>query len=173
MRETWERRVIVQDDFHHHYRCHYYWLDGIFFRMGAVVYARMDVDYSPGLTNSCRALYLMELAIRQQRKGSLSVCRQPELGGSKAFLSLLLDGKAKACLWCFEVTKNILVPVVGTFQCSGKSLISAKHRGLRPSIWAITHNLAARERRPIGSAVIMWRSASRTTRIARHRSISS
>ena len=41
------------------------------------------------------------------------------------------------------MTKNILVPVVGTSQRSEKSLISAKHHSLRPSIreWEmITHN---------------------------------
>ena len=50
---------------------------------------------------------------------------------------------------CFEVTKNTLVPVVGTFQHSEKSLISAQHRGPRPSIQAwekITHNYVAKER---------------------------
>ena len=49
----------------------------------------------------------------------------------------------------FEVTKNTLVPVVGTFQCSEKSLISAKHHGLKPSIQAwetVTHNPTERKR---------------------------
>ena len=83
----------------------------------------------------------------------------------------------------FEVTKNTLVPVVGTFQCSEKSLVSTKHLGLKPSIWAcetITHNPAARERkrerhreterRTIGSVVIMWCWAACTIPIARHSS---
>ena len=35
---------------------------------------------------------------------------------------------------CFEGTKHTLVPVVGTFQHSEKSLISAKRCGLRPSM---------------------------------------
>ena len=68
------------------------------------------------------------------------ICRQPDLEWSKAFLSLLL---------CFEVTKNTLMPVVGTCQCSEKSPISAKHCGLRPSIRArdmIIHNPRERER---------------------------
>ena len=48
-----------------------------------------------------------------------------------------------------EVTKNTLVPVVGTFQCSEKLLISAKHLGMRLSIQAwemITHNPTEKER---------------------------
>ena len=71
---------------------------------------------------------------------------------------------------CFEVTKNTLVPVVGTFQFCEKSLISAKHGSLRQSIQAwemITPNSIVkdrekqrerereRERRTIGSVVIM------------------
>ena len=58
-------------------------------------------------------------------------------------------GKQRTVHRCFEVTKNTLVPVVGIFQHSEKSLISAKHRGLTPSIGAwemITHNPAERER---------------------------
>ena len=54
---------------------------------------------------------------------------------------------------CFEVTKNTLVPVVGTLQRSEKLLISAKHQGLGLSIQAwgvITHNPTERgERKPL------------------------
>ena len=51
--------------------------------------------------------------------------------------------KQRTVHWCFDMTKNTLVSVVGTFQHSEKSLISAKHRALRPSIKAwetITHS---------------------------------
>ena len=57
--------------------------------------------------------------------------------------------KQRAAHRCFEVTKNTLEPVVGTFQRSEKSLISAKHHGLGPSIqtWEmITNTPAERER---------------------------
>ena len=50
---------------------------------------------------------------------------------------------------CLEMTKNTREPVVDTFQHFEKSQISAKRRGLRPSIWAwerITHNPAVWER---------------------------
>ena len=83
---------------------------------------------------------------------------------------------------CALKWQNTLMPVVGTFQLSEKSLISAKRCGMRRSIQAwerITHNSAAsnrerqrqrdRERGNLGSVVIMWHSASRTTCIARHR----
>ena len=36
-----------------------YWLNGIFFCMGAIVYARTDVDYRTVLINSCHILCLM------------------------------------------------------------------------------------------------------------------
>ena len=58
-------------------------------------------------------------------------------------------GKQRTVHRCFQVTKNTLAPDVGTFQHSEKSLVSAKHRGLRRSIRAwemITHDPTARER---------------------------
>ena len=42
--------------------------------------------------------------------------------------------------------KNTLVPVVGTFQCSEKSLISAKHHGPRPKHGRMSPTILQRER---------------------------
>ena len=86
--------------------------------------------------------------------------------------------KQRSVYRCFEVTKKYTSGSVGTFQRSKKSLISAKHCGLRQSIRAwetITRNPAERERerergRIIGSVVIIRHLASHTTWIARHRS---
>ena len=58
-----------------------------------------------------------------------------------------MDEQSTVCRYS-EVTKNTLVPVVGTFQHSKKSQISAKHHSLRPSIRAwetIAHNATVRE----------------------------
>ena len=57
--------------------------------------------------------------------------------------------KSKDCPQAFEVTKNILMTVVGTSQRSEKLLITAKRCGLTPRIRAqetITHNPTASKR---------------------------
>ena len=60
-------------------------------------------------------------------------------------VNLPLNGKAKDCRRCFEVTKNTLVSVVGTFQCSEKSLI---FRFSGQTLWPETRHLSMGDDHP-------------------------
>lgn len=64
--------------------------------MGATVYVLMDVNYS---INKLLSSTVFNVTGNKAAEERVSICRQPDLEWSKAFLSLLLYGEAEDCPW--------------------------------------------------------------------------